>query len=79
MGTEDAAVASVEETEMTDPSPRKILPDRTIHLSYDMPTTYEAASITDFSCARLGEPGQKFRGFAMPTVYRAPEVIAEME
>ena len=44
-----------------------------------MPTTYDPPSITDFGAARLGLPGQKYTGDVMPGVFRAPEVIAEME
>lgn len=44
-----------------------------------MPTSYDPPVITDFGAARLGEPGQKHTGDAMPGVFRAPEIIAEME
>lgn len=44
-----------------------------------MPTTYDPPVITDFGAARLGRPGQKHSGDVMPSVFRAPEVIAEME
>ena len=55
------------------------MPDRTIHLSYAMPTTYDPPFITDFGAARLGHPGQKFSGDVMPGVFRVPEIIAGME
>ncbi|OAL34925.1 hypothetical protein AYO20_05886 [Fonsecaea nubica] len=79
VGTNAIAVSKVEQAEQDSPSPRKILADRTIHLSYDMPTTYEAPVITDFGAARLGEPEQKHSGDVMPGVYRAPEIIAGTE
>ncbi|KAK5999532.1 hypothetical protein QM012_005385 [Aureobasidium pullulans] len=72
-------LAKVEETEIQTPSPRKVLDDRVIHLSYTLPTSYTDPVITDFGAARLGQPGEKFRGDVMPGVYRAPEVIADME
>jgi serine/threonine protein kinase len=65
--------------ELKDPSPRKVLADRTIHRSYIMPITHGEPVITDFGAARLGEPEQKHSGDVMPGVYRAPEIIAGME
>jgi serine/threonine protein kinase len=79
VGTDENALRKVEQAELAQPSPRKILPDRTIHLSYAMPTTYDPPVITDFGAARLGTPGQRYTGDVMPGVFRAPEVIAGME
>lgn len=76
MGPKSDTLSKVEEAEKAEPSPRKILPDRTIHLSYDVPTSYEAPVIADFGSGRLGEPGQKHSGDVMPGVFRAPEIIA---
>lgn len=78
VGADDEAVAKVEKAETSRPSPRKVLTDRTIYLSYAMPTTYKAPFITDFGAARLGQPGQKHCGDVMPGIYRAPEIIAGM-
>ncbi|THX66867.1 protein kinase [Aureobasidium pullulans] len=78
VGADDDAVAKVEQAEITNPSARKVLTDRTIYPSYAMPTTYEAPFITDFGTARLGQPGQKHCGDVMPGIYRAPEIIAGM-
>lgn len=76
LGVDDLAVLTkVEQAELTNPSPRKVLTDRTIHLSYTMPITSGAPVISDFGAARLGEPGQKHSGDVMPGVYRAPEII----
>ena len=72
-------LANLEEKERVDPSPRKVLEDRVIHLSYTMPTSYKDPVITDFDAAYLGEPGQKYRDDVMPRVYRAPEVLAGLE
>lgn len=69
----------IEQEEIQNPSPRKVLADRVIHLSYTMPITHGAPVITDFGAARLGDPGQKHHGDVMPGVYRAPEVILGME
>lgn len=79
VGADDATVAKVEHAEIKSPSPRKVLMDRTIYLSYAMPTTFDPPVITDFGAARLGEPDQKHSGDVMPAVFRAPEVIAGMQ
>ncbi|OAG39804.1 hypothetical protein AYO21_05869 [Fonsecaea monophora] len=72
-------MSKVEQAEQDTPSPRKVLADRTIHISWVMPTTYGSPVITDFGAARLGEPEQKHSGDVMPGVYRAPEIIAGTE
>ncbi|CCF39117.1 protein kinase [Colletotrichum higginsianum] len=80
LGVEDVSVFSkIELAELQSPSPRKVLDDRVIHLSYTMPITPGAPVITDFGAARLGDPGQKHSGDVMPGVYRAPEVVLGME
>lgn len=79
VGADDSVICKVEQAEFTQPSPRKVLKDRTIHLSYAMPTSYDPPVITDFGAARLGSPDQKYMGDVMPGVFRAPEVIAGME
>ncbi|KAI0182252.1 kinase-like protein [Xylaria flabelliformis] len=74
---EDSIMAEMEEVELSRPSPRKQTDDRTIHTSRMMmgggggPLT-----ICDLGHARIGE---KHHGYAMPTQYRAPEVILGME
>lgn len=80
LGVDDpAALDKVEQAELKNPSPRKVLPRRTIYLSYTMPITYGAPVISDFGAARLGGPGQKHTGDVMPGVYRAPEIIVGAE
>ncbi|RMZ24971.1 hypothetical protein D0859_10986, partial [Hortaea werneckii] len=76
VAADNTAISKVEEAELAEPSPRKVLADRTIHLSYTMPNYIQT---TDFGHARLGDPGQKHSGDVMPGVFRAPEVIAGME
>ncbi|KAK2029527.1 protein kinase [Colletotrichum zoysiae] len=76
LGAKGSTVFSqIQHAELQNPSPRKVLGDRTIYLSYSMPITSGAPVISDFGAARLGEPGQKHSGDVMPVVYRAPEVI----
>lgn len=79
LGANDAAIAKVERAELDNPSPRKVLTDRTIYLSYRMPITSDPLVISDFGAAVLGQPGQKHTGDVMPGVYRAPEIILGLE
>ncbi|KAI0115653.1 kinase-like protein [Nemania sp. FL0031] len=74
--TDNAVMAEMEEEELYRPSPRKQADDRTIHTSRMMMGGRGPLTICDFGHARIGE---KHRGFAMPTQYRAPEVILDME
>ncbi|KAM4060683.1 kinase [Hirsutella rhossiliensis] len=74
--TDPAVFSSIEQAEFERPSPRKILPDRVIHTSRAMPITFGSPVICDFGAARIGE---NHRGDVMPGVYRAPEVIMDME
>ncbi|KAF1739729.1 Serine/threonine-protein kinase SRPK [Beauveria bassiana] len=73
------AIAKVEQGELKSSCPRKVLADRTIYRSWTMPITSGAPVLCDFGAARLGEPGQKHSGDVMPGVYRAPEIILDME
>ncbi|TEA19602.1 Serine/threonine-protein kinase SRPK [Colletotrichum sidae] len=76
LGAEDSTMFSqIQKAELRSPSPRKVLVDRTIYLSYSMPITSGAPFLSDFGAARLGKPGQKYSGDVMPGVYRAPEII----
>lgn len=52
VGVDSETVSKVEQAEIDNPSPRKILTDRTIHLSYAMPTSHDPPVITDFGAAR---------------------------
>jgi serine/threonine protein kinase len=71
----------IAQSEKETPSPRKVLPDRSIYKSHDIPDAQcvPPPIIADFGHARMGEPGQKYRGRIMPDFYRAPEVILGME
>lgn len=77
LGAPDPSVfADIERAELEQPSPRKILSDRTIYCSRTMPITNGPCVICDFGAARIGE---KHVGDVMPGVYRAPEIIMGME
>ncbi|KAK7993138.1 protein kinase [Apiospora marii] len=77
--TDDELLSEIEEAEQNTPSQRKILPGRTVYPPWRISTGSTWPVITDFGVARLGEPGQKYRGDVMPGDYRAPEVILDME
>ena len=79
LGANDAAIAKAERAELENPSPRKVLTDRTVYLSYRMPITNDLLVTSDFGAAVLGQPGQKHTGDVMPGVYRAPEIILGLE
>ncbi|KAF2770945.1 hypothetical protein EJ03DRAFT_269569, partial [Teratosphaeria nubilosa] len=54
VGANDIVVTKVEQATPNNPSPRKVLADRTIHLSYAMPTSHNPPVVTDFGAARMG-------------------------
>ncbi|PYI29996.1 kinase-like protein [Aspergillus indologenus CBS 114.80] len=78
LGIEDKAVlAYMEEDEITNPAPRKLLDDRTIYATRAMPLTSGEPILADLGEARLAEERQT--GLIMPDVYRVPEVMLDME
>lgn len=77
-GIEDRSVSSdFEKKELSDPSPRKVLEDRTIYTSRElsMPKKVGAPILCDFGSAVCGD--EEHREDVQPNVYRAPEVILE--
>ncbi|KAK8143709.1 hypothetical protein G3M48_006846 [Beauveria asiatica] len=74
---EELVFKQIEDLELANPTPRKVLPDRSIYLSYELGITHGPAVITDFGAARLGDPenDEKHSGDVMPGIYRAPEII----
>lgn len=81
LGVKDPKVwPQLEQAELEQPSPRKIISGRTIYQSRRLPDTPWSGTpmITDFGAARLGEPEEMHGGDVMPLVYRAPEVILGM-
>jgi serine/threonine protein kinase len=71
-----AVLSEIERSELENPSYRKRLPDRTIHMSHKMPVTGGVPKICDFGAARIGS---EHTGDVMPGQYRAPEVILDMK
>ncbi|KAJ5633975.1 hypothetical protein N7528_001817 [Penicillium herquei] len=77
-GIEDISILNqIEEDELTRPIARKILDDRHIYFSRLMPLSAGLPALSDFGEARIGATKQK--GDIMPGIYRAPEVILDME
>ncbi|KAI8948130.1 kinase-like domain-containing protein [Xylaria longipes] len=77
LGVHDSSVfEELEQNELQDPTPRKVLPDRTIYLPQLMPVTSGLPVICDFGAAKIG---RKHTGDVMPNAYRAPEIIMEMD
>ncbi|KAB8222409.1 kinase-like domain-containing protein [Aspergillus novoparasiticus] len=70
-------LSQVEEDELNRPSPRKALDDRYIYYSRPMPVCASLPVVSDLGEARIGK--QKHRGDIMPGIYRAPEVILDMD
>ncbi|KAI9375122.1 kinase-like protein [Aspergillus egyptiacus] len=74
---DDSVLSQMEEEEISDPAPRKILHDRTIYAARGMPLTRGEPLLSDLGEARVAEGKQT--GLIMPDAYRAPEVILGME
>ncbi|KAI9163410.1 protein kinase [Paramyrothecium foliicola] len=56
---EELAFKQIEELELATPTPRQVLPDRFIYLSYELGKTHGPVVITDYGAARLGDPLNK--------------------
>ncbi|GAT25291.1 hypothetical protein RIB2604_01902460 [Aspergillus luchuensis] len=67
----------MEEDELKRPIARKVLSDRSIYHSRPMPVCSGLPVVSDLGEARFGK--EKHYGDIMPGIYRAPEVILEME
>jgi serine/threonine protein kinase len=77
-GIEDRSIFSqIEEDEMTRPIARKVLDDRHIYFSRPLPVSTGLPVISDLGEARVGSG--RHTGDIMPGIYRAPEVILDMD
>ncbi|RAH52988.1 kinase-like protein [Aspergillus piperis CBS 112811] len=77
-GVRDSSILSkMEEDELKRPIARKVLSDRSIYYSRPMPVCSGLPVVSDLGEARFGK--EKHYGDIMPGIYRAPEVILEME
>ena len=76
-GVEDESLLStLEQSELSSPSPRKLDGDRIVYLSRPMFLTKGEPLLSDLGEARLGS---NHRGVIMPSLYRAPEVMLGLE
>ncbi|KAJ5675364.1 hypothetical protein N7462_008261 [Penicillium macrosclerotiorum] len=78
-GIKDLSILDqIEEGELKMPIARKVLDDsRQLYFSRPVPIATGLPVLSDFGEARIGKTKQ--RGDVMPGIYRAPEVILEME
>ncbi|CAG7916448.1 unnamed protein product [Penicillium olsonii] len=77
LGIKDNSVLSkFEQAEVDMPVPRKTLENRTIYFSRPLSVSYGTPVLCDLGEARLGTNYQK--GDIMPDIYRAPEIILNM-
>ncbi|KAJ5789229.1 uncharacterized protein N7518_006240 [Penicillium psychrosexuale] len=72
-GPETSVLTRFEEAEVADPSPRKMLKDRTIYKSLGFFPKGGLPILADFGEARLGD--EEHSDDIMPNAYRAPEVM----
>ncbi|KAJ5558026.1 kinase-like domain-containing protein [Penicillium sp. DV-2018c] len=72
-GPETSYLARFEQAEVTDPTPRKMLKDRTIYKSLGFLPRGGLPVLADFGEARVGD--KEHNDDIMPNAYRAPEVI----
>ncbi|KAI0975281.1 serine threonine protein kinase, CMGC group [Xylaria arbuscula] len=75
---DDSVFEHFEDQELHDPSPRKVLDDRTIYMSRTLRMTKKLAApvLCDFGSAVLGD--EEHTEDIQPDIYRAPEVILEV-
>ncbi|KAM5501700.1 hypothetical protein McanMca71_005162 [Microsporum canis] len=77
-GIDDQSILSqLESDELHYPTSRKKMSSRTIYLSREMPITQGLPILSDMGEARRVETKQ--RGIIQPSIYRAPEVMLDME
>lgn len=74
---DDSVFTDFEEQELLEPSPRKVVGDRSIYLSRELrkPKNLGAPVLCDFGSAVTGDT-EHFED-VQPDIYRAPEVILE--
>lgn len=74
---DDSVFSAFEEQELLDPSPRKLVDDRTIYTSRElrMPKEWGSPVLCDFGSAVTGDV--EHVEDIQPDIYRAPEVILQ--
>ena len=74
---DDSILSHLEEDEMERPITRKVLANRNIYNSRPVPPCMGLPVLSDLGEARIGS--QNHKGDIMPGIYRAPEVILDMD
>ncbi|KAK7414584.1 hypothetical protein QQZ08_012529 [Neonectria magnoliae] len=77
--TDESQLAQFEENERTRPTPRKVIGDRVIHVSQMLLAAGGPPHLCDFGHARICPDSELQTGLIMPTQYRAPEVLLDMQ
>lgn len=81
LNVEDTSILlAFEEDEMSDPTPRKIVGDRSIYCSrrLRLPKIHGRPILSDFEAARFGSTSRTCYGEVQPFKYRSPEVVFRM-
>ncbi|GIZ36626.1 hypothetical protein CKM354_000009600 [Cercospora kikuchii] len=80
IGCDKDVFAQFEREELTEPSPRKELPERNIYLTrpLNLPSDFGGPVLCDFGSAIALDDGIERRENIQPKIYRAPEVILDI-
>ncbi|KAG5961241.1 hypothetical protein E4U57_007793 [Claviceps arundinis] len=77
--TDESQLVQFEENERMRPTDRKVIGDRVIHVSQMLMTAGGPPHLCDFGHARICPDSELQTGLIMPTQYRAPEVLLDMQ
>ncbi|KAG5998485.1 hypothetical protein E4U52_008076 [Claviceps spartinae] len=77
--TDESQLSQFEENERMRPTDRKVIGDRVIHVSQMLMTAGGPPHLCDFGHARICPDSELQTGLIMPTQYRAPEVLLDMQ
>jgi serine/threonine protein kinase len=77
---DESILVDFEEAEVSNPSPRKVVDDRSIYLSRKLgiPQKHGRPVLSDFGEARFGSKADTYYDDVQPFMYRAPEVLLRM-
>ncbi|KAB8275936.1 kinase-like domain-containing protein [Aspergillus minisclerotigenes] len=77
---DESILVDFENAEMSDPSPRKIVGNRTIYCSRKLktPKNHDRPVLADFGEARFGSDTGTYCDDVQPFIYRAPEVLLRL-
>ncbi|KAI6344114.1 hypothetical protein MCOR25_011112 [Pyricularia grisea] len=76
--SDESCLAEYEKNELENPTPRKVLVDRVIHVSQISFNIGKVPHLCDFGHSRICTDGQLQQGRAMPIQYRTPEMLLDM-